>query len=93
MNYYQFLKENSQYKKYVVWKFISSYGIFEVIDVLDFGIILSKKYLYVDELVPHEQDIKVTKTAFNRQVIFQSDNLQECIDQIGILDKAKKYNL
>ena len=90
-----------EFKKYLIFEAKLQFTIFEIIKVEDNNINLELKVLYSY----NKRDKEFIKNSVNQKsysynyssilpnTIYQSDNLQDCIDFLKIKDDIEKYNL
>ena len=90
----------SQLKKYVVWKMAFVFVILKVIEKNEQSAVFKRLYIYNFDTLKIRKAVKIENYNFdydqiNDHVIYQSDNLQDCIDEeyLSMLNSTTKYNL
>ena len=88
-------------------KFSGVLMIVEVVDVKDNFVFYKKRYTYRDYYgEPASRNLRETDylykdeihkdsidDRFKKRVVYQSDNIQDCIDQLDTIITIKKYNI
>jgi hypothetical protein len=95
---------DNKLKKYIIWETINSFYIFNIIkeeDVNEFKRIYYKMLFSVDKnntdkLIPIDDDGRIERYISKNMrdsIVFESDELETCINVISTLIISKKYNI
>ena len=96
------------YKRYIIFPFVtalsSSFYILEVLQEDESFIVLRKSYKYYDEYKGkpafgiqgleelYGDTIKFTPERM-KNAVYQSDNIQDCLDKLPVIKNMMKYNI
>lgn len=96
---YEKYKE-SDFKKYFIGTLFDSLAIFNIIEMsnknmaeIKILLIYNKTNDEIKEFKGGEESYKKSLDIIKNKILFQSDNIQDCIDIIPILSDTIKYNL
>jgi hypothetical protein len=88
---------SDDFKSYIIWKSKKIFMILSVIQVTEYHLKFKKLYIYSNgklEKIRNEKiDIFHNYDQIKRHIVYESDNLQDCIDMLSDIDIAIKYNL
>jgi len=93
-----------KYKKYIVWDYSKNITIFEVINDNKNTVKIKRCKLFHDfnngtniteyKLSEKEEEIQFKNYRYiDKYLLYQSDNLEDCVEKIQILKIANKYNI
>jgi len=90
---------SDDFKSYIIWKGKKIFMILSVIQVTENHLKFKKLYNYYGngkiEKIRDEQAMSIYHNydQIKRHIVYESDNLQDCIDMLSDIDIAIKYNL
>ena len=101
MKYLKYFENKKDLKKYIILKdSLDMFYIFKVLNYMNNAdmYILRRLYQYFSNVNKTEKIIHVDYKTLNiRQIknnlLYESDNLQDCIDKLPTLKNINKYNL
>lgn len=104
MKYLKTYEQNKEkLKNYIVWEYKNKIVVFEIKTQYDNSPISLKrvnlyniKKNYIEEIKLEEHDKMIYYKNINEikdGLLYQSDNLKDCIDKVKYLSDIKKYNI
>jgi hypothetical protein len=86
------------FKKYIIWQAKKILMILQVTEVTEYHLKFNKIYtLDKNDLLKKMKNEKIViyhdYDKIKRHIIYEDDNLQECIDKLKIITDINKYNI
>ena len=104
MNHLKLYENYNNIKKYIIWEFPNYHNENRKVSCI-FQVIKAEYYfLYVEELYifdnnsliesdKNSKQIRYSEREYNEHVLYETDDLQDCIDMLLMLPYINKYNL
>jgi len=99
MKYLKTYENNSKLKKYIIREYRFAFSIFEVNNFSKDEVLLTELYTSYKKLngkiesVKNDKPYLVPIRIINKNLVYQSDNLQDCLDALPKIGDINKYNL
>jgi hypothetical protein len=93
---YQKNKEKYNIGDFIIWKILSLYIIYEIIEIYDSWVTVKEQYRFDSTnstVITQNNIVNKMEDNIRNFSLYNSDNLQDCIDMIPILIHSTKYNI